>query len=169
MQVVVFCDVSGLMIVYVCVFLVFFKGMVVSYIKIDVYLFYICLICVIDVFIDNDILCVVVWLLLMVEGFGGGIDIVGSLNQFLNGYGVWVLNGCIIVVILFDGYCIIDVVVFGDVLVKFKCKICRIVWLNLLVGWDSYEFVVVVICVVCLYIDVYLFVNILVDLVVFEL
>ena len=168
MQVVALCDVSGSMTVYSRVFLAFLKGMVASHTKTDAYLFHTRLIRVTDALTDNDTLRAAARLSLMAEGFGGGTDIAGSLNQFLNGYGVRALNGRTIVVILSDGYCTTDAAALGDTLAKLKRKTRRIVWLNPLAGWDSYEPVAAAIRAARPHIDAHLPANTLADLAALE-
>ncbi len=168
MQVVALCDVSGSMTVYARVFLAFLKGMVASHTKTDAYLFHTRLIRVTDALTDNDTLRAAARLSLMAEGFGGGTDIAGSLNQFLNGYGARALNGRTIVVILSDGYCTTDAAALGDALAKLKRKTRRIVWLNPLAGWDSYEPVAAAIRAARPHIDAHLPANTLADLAALE-
>ena len=88
---------------------------------------------------DHDSIRAAGRLSLMAEGFGGGTDISGSLESFLNGYGARALNGRTIVLILSDGYCSADPQVLGSVLARIRRKVRRIVWLNPLKGWQSYQ------------------------------
>ncbi|MBO9478552.1 VWA domain-containing protein [Shimia sp. R11_0] len=138
MQIVALCDVSGSMTVYARVFLAFLKGLVSSETRTDAYLFHTRLMRVTDAMRDHDTLRAASRLSLMAEGFGGGTDISGSLERFLNGYGARALNGRTVVIILSDGYCTSDPEALGAALAKLRKKARRIVWLNPLKGWRDY-------------------------------
>lgn len=139
MRIVVLCDVSGSMTVYSRVFLAFLKGLIGSGTEADAYLFHTRLMRVTDALRDHDSLRAAGRLSLMAEGFGGGTDISGSLEQFLSGYGARALNGRTVVLILSDGYCSSDPQALGDVLARVRRKARRIVWLNPLKGWRDYQ------------------------------
>lgn len=139
MRIVALCDVSGSMTVYSRVFLAFLKGLIGSGTEADAYLFHTRLMRVTDALRDHDSLRAAGRLSLMAEGFGGGTDISGSLEQFLSGYGARALNGRTIVLILSDGYCSSDPQALGDVLARIRRKARRIVWLNPLKGWRDYQ------------------------------
>jgi uncharacterized protein with von Willebrand factor type A (vWA) domain len=139
MRIVALCDVSGSMTVYSRVFLAFLKGLIGSGAEADAYLFHTRLMRVTDALRDHDTLRAAGRLSLMAEGFGGGTDISGSLESFLNGYGARALNGRTIVLILSDGYCSSDPQALGDVLARIRRKARRIVWLNPLKGWKDYQ------------------------------
>jgi uncharacterized protein with von Willebrand factor type A (vWA) domain len=138
LQIVALCDVSGSMTVYSRVFLAFLKGLVNSDTRTDAYLFHTRLMRVTDAMRDHDTLRAAGRLSLMAEGFGGGTDIAGSLETFLNSYGAKALNGRTVVIILSDGYCTSDATVLGDQLARLKKRSRRVVWLNPLKGWQDY-------------------------------
>ncbi|WP_170370480.1 vWA domain-containing protein [Ruegeria arenilitoris] len=139
MRIVALCDVSGSMTVYSRVFLAFLKGLVASGTDADAYLFHTRLMRVTDALRDHDTLRAAGRLSLMAEGFGGGTDISGSLERFLDGYGARALNGRTIVLILSDGYCSSDPQALGAALSRIRRKARRIVWLNPLKGWENYQ------------------------------
>ena len=138
MRIVALCDVSGSMTVYSRVFLAFLKGLVGSGCEADAYLFHTRLMRVTDALRDHDSLRAAGRLSLMAEGFGGGTDISGSLESFVNGYGARALNGRTVVLILSDGYCTQEPQTLADVLARIRRKARRIVWLNPLKGWKDY-------------------------------
>ncbi len=137
-QVVALCDVSGSMTVYARVFLAFLKGLMGSGLKSDAYLFHTRLMRVTDALQDHDTLRAAARLSLMAEGFGGGTDIAGSLESFLNSYGAKALNGRTVVIILSDGYCTAPPAALATQLARMQKKARRIVWLNPLKGWKDY-------------------------------
>ncbi|MEO1107391.1 MAG: VWA domain-containing protein [Pseudomonadota bacterium] len=139
MRIVALCDVSGSMTVYSRVFLAFLKGLIGSGTEADAYLFHTRLMRVTDALRDHDTLRAAGRLSLMAEGFGGGTDISGSLETFLNGYGARALNGRTIVLILSDGYCSRDPEALGHALARIRHKARRIVWLNPIKGWKDYQ------------------------------
>ena len=126
------------MTVYARVFLAFRKGLCNSDTRTDAYLFHTRLMRVTDAMRDHDTLRAAGRLSLMAEGFGGGTDIAGSLETFLNSYGAKALNGRTVVIILSDGYCTSDATVLGDQLARLKKRSRRVVWLNPLKGWQDY-------------------------------
>ncbi|MEX0328295.1 MAG: VWA domain-containing protein [Ruegeria sp.] len=159
MRIVALCDVSGSMTVYSRVFLAFLKGLVGTGAEADAYLFHTRLMRVTDALRDHDTLRAAGRLSLMAEGFGGGTDISGSLESFLNGYGARALNGRTIVLILSDGYCSADPQALGSVLARIRRKAWRIVWLNPLKGWQSYQPVAAAIRAAEPYLDAHLPAN----------
>lgn len=138
MRIVAICDVSGSMTAYSRVFLAFLKGLIGSGTQADAYLFHTRLMRVTDALQDHDTLRAASRLSLMAEGFGGGTDISGSLQSFVDGYGAKALNGRTVVVILSDGYCTSNPEELGQVLARMRRKARRIVWLNPLKGWKDY-------------------------------
>lgn len=138
MRIVAICDVSGSMTAYSRVFLAFLKGLIGSGTQADTYLFHTRLMRVTDALQDHDTLRAASRLSLMAEGFGGGTDISGSLQSFVDGYGAKALNGRTVVVILSDGYCTSNPEELGQVLARIRRKARRIVWLNPLKGWKDY-------------------------------
>ncbi len=139
MRIVALCDVSGSMTVYSRVFLAFLKGLIGSGTDADAYLFHTRLMRVTDALQDHDTLRAAGRLSLMAEGFGGGTDISGSLERFLDGYGARALNGRTVVLILSDGYCTQTPDRLADALARIRRKVRRIVWLNPLRGWKGYQ------------------------------
>ncbi len=139
MRIVALCDVSGSMTVYSRVFLAFLKGLISSGTEADAYLFHTRLMRVTDALRDHDTLRAAGRLSLMAEGFGGGTDISGCLERFVSGYGARALNGRTVVLILSDGYCSSDPKALGHVLARLRRKARKVVWLNPLKGWESYE------------------------------
>lgn len=138
MKIVALCDVSGSMTIYARVFLAFLRGLTAVDTKADAYLFHTRLLRITDALRDTDTLRAASRLSLMAEGFGGGTDISGSLNAFLDGHGARALDGRTVVVILSDGYCSADPVALGDALARIRRKAARVVWLNPLKGWKDY-------------------------------
>ncbi len=138
MQIVALCDVSGSMTVYARVFLAFLKGLVGSDTRTDAYLFHTRLMRVTDAMRDHDTIRAAGRLSLMAEGFGGGTDIAGSIETFLNSYGARALNGRTVVIILSDGYCTSEPAALGEQMARLKKRARRVVWLNPLKGWKDY-------------------------------
>jgi uncharacterized protein with von Willebrand factor type A (vWA) domain len=159
MRIVALCDVSGSMTVYSRVFLAFLKGLIGSGTEADAYLFHTRLMRVTDALRDHDTLRAAGRLSLMAEGFGGGTDISGSLERFLNGYGARALNGRTIVLILSDGYCSSDPQALGAALARIRRKARRIVWLSPLKGWRDYQPVAAAMQAALPYLDAHLPAN----------
>jgi len=139
MRIVALCDVSGSMSVHARVFLAFLRGLVGQDMRTDAYLFHTRLMRVTDALRDHDSLRAASRLSLMAEGFGGGTDISGALERFLDGYGARALGGRTVVLILSDGYCTRSPEALAAVLARLRRKARRVVWLNPLGGWQEHE------------------------------
>lgn len=159
MRIVAICDVSGSMTVYARVFLAFIKGLIDSNTKADAYLFHTRLMRVTDTLRDHDTLRAAGRLSLMAEGFGGGTDIAGCLDQFVCGYGARALNRRTVVLILSDGYCTQNADALANVLARIKRKAGRIVWLNPLKNWQNYAPVTAAMGAALPYLDAHLAAN----------
>ena len=138
MRIVALCDVSGSMSVHARVFLAFLRGLVGQDMRTDAYLFHTRLMRVTDALRDHDSLRAASRLSLMAEGFGGGTDISGALERFLDAYGARALGGRTVVLILSDGYCSQPPEALAAVLARLRRKTRRIVWLNPLGGWQEH-------------------------------
>lgn len=137
LRVVALLDVSGSMSVHARVFLAFLRGLVGAA-EADAYLFHTRLMRVTDALRDHDTLRAAARLSLKAEGFGGGTDISGSLERFMEGYGARALGGRTLVMIVSDGYCTSPPERLAAALARMKRKARRVVWLNPLGGWKEH-------------------------------
>lgn len=158
MRLVVLCDVSGSMQVYARIFLAFVKGLVSADTRAEAYLFHTRLMCVTGALRDRDTLRAAARLSLMAEGFGGGTDIGASLTVFADGYGR-ALTRRSVVLILSDGYCTGAPEVLAGALARIHRKAGRIIWLNPLLGWQSYTPVAAAITAALPHLDAHLPAN----------
>lgn len=138
-RIVVLLDVSGSMKEYNRYFLQFVRGLVSQWLEAEAFLFHTRLIKVSDTMRERDALKAMTRLSLMTEGFGGGTKIGESLRVFNDRYAKSALNSRSVVIIMSDGY---DTGAPGAIkreLARLRKKARRIVWLNPLLGWKSYE------------------------------
>ncbi|TYO90910.1 vWA domain-containing protein [Oceanicella actignis] len=137
MRIVALLDVSGSMSVHARVFLAFLRGLVGAA-DADAYLFHTRLMRVTDALRDHDTLRAASRLSLMAEGFGGGTDISGCLERFMQGHGARALGRRTLVMIVSDGYCTSPPERLGAAMAQLRRKARRVVWLNPLGGWREH-------------------------------
>ena len=136
-RIVAILDVSGSMTVYAKIFLAFLGGLISADTKADAYLFHTRLMRVTDALRDHDTMRAAARLSLLAEGFGGGTDIGGCLQQFAQNY-KHTINGRTILIILSDGYCTGAPEKISGALSQLKQRAGRIIWLNPLLSWRDY-------------------------------
>jgi len=138
-RVVALLDVSGSMKQYSRFFLQFVKGLVCTWMEADAYLFHTRLVRVTDAVREHDSVKAMTRLSLMMEGFGGGTKIGESVKSFNDHYAKQALNSRSVVIIVSDGYDTGAPDLLADQLHRLKRRARRIVWLNPLLGWESYQ------------------------------
>ncbi|MEM7443317.1 MAG: VWA domain-containing protein, partial [Pseudomonadota bacterium] len=138
-RIVALLDVSGSMKQYSRFFLQFVKGLVCTWMQADAYLFHTRLVRVTDAVREHDSVKSMMRLSLMMEGFGGGTRIGESLQTFNEFYAKQAINSRTVAMILSDGYDTGAPALLADQLQRLKRRARRIVWLNPLLGWSSYE------------------------------
>ena len=168
MRIVAILDVSGSMDLYAKIFLAFLKGLIGADLKADAYLFHTRLARVSEALRDPNPMRAAARLSLMVQGFGGGTRIAGSLAIFNNNHARGTVNGRTVVVILSDGYDTDPPEALGTEMARLARRAQRIVWLNPLKGWRDYEPVARGIAAALPYIDAHLPANSLASLAALE-
>ena len=138
-KIVALCDVSGSMTLYARVFLAFIAGLIRADDTADAYLFHTRLTRVADALRDRDHLRALSRLSLLADGFGGGSRIGSSLDQFARTYARRFVDGRTVLLILSDGYDTDPPDLIGRAMAALKKRGCRIIWLNPLKDWNSYE------------------------------
>ena len=137
-HIIVFLDVSGSMKHYSRFFLQFVKGLVCSWMQSDAFVFHTRLIRVTDAVRDRNSARAMTRLALMAEGFGGGTKLGESLAVFNRNYARRLTNSRTIAIILSDGYDTGSPEQLATELERLKRHVRRLVWLNPLLGWQSY-------------------------------
>lgn len=137
-RLVVLLDVSGSMKHYNRFFLQFVKGLVGEWLDADAYLMHTRLVRVTDALRDRDVIRAMTRLGLLADGFGGGTKLGACLQTFNTVYAKRALNSRSVVMILSDGYDTGDASVMCAELSRLKRHVRRLVWLNPLLGWQSY-------------------------------
>ena len=168
MRIVAILDVSGSMEIYTKVFIAFLKGLIGADLKADAYLFHTRLVRITEALRDPDSLRAAARLSLMVQGFGGGTRIAGSLARFNDSYAKGTVSGRTVVVILSDGYDTDPPEALAHELSRLARRARRIVWLNPLKGWRDFEPVARGIAAALPYIDAHLPANTLASLAALE-
>jgi len=133
------CDVSGSMAVYARPFLAFLSGLMRADQDTDAYLFHTRLVRIADALRETDALRALNRLSLLADGFGGGSKIGASLDHFSRSYARRLVDGRTVVLILSDGYDSAGPEEVGAALARIRRRGCRVIWLNPLKGWKSYE------------------------------
>ena len=168
-KMVVLCDVSGSMLVYAKVFLSFLSGVMRSDMAAEAYLFHTRLIRVTEALRNRDTMRAVGRMSLMLDGFGGGSKIGGSLMRFAQTYAKQFVDGRSVVLILSDGYDTSAPELLGDALEKLRKRGCKVIWLNPLKGWAGYEPVALGMKAALPYLDAFKAANTLNDLAALEI
>lgn len=137
-HIVVFLDVSGSMEHYSRFFLQFVKGLVCSWLHTEAFVFHTRLVRVTDAVRDRNSARAMTRLALMAEGFGGGTRIGESLAVFNRHYARRIANSRTVAIIMSDGYDTGRPEMLAAELERLKKRIRRLVWLNPLLGWQSY-------------------------------
>ncbi|MDA4847237.1 vWA domain-containing protein [Hoeflea poritis] len=138
-HIIVFLDVSGSMKHYSRFFLQFVKGLVCSWMQSDAFVFHTRLIRVTDAVRDRNSARAMTRLALMAEGFGGGTKLGESIATFNRTYARRLTNSRTVAIILSDGYDTGSADELAAELARLKRHVRRLVWLNPLLGWQSYE------------------------------
>lgn len=138
-KIVALCDVSGSMTNYARPFLAFLAGLMRSDPNSDAYLFHTRLVRITEALRDPDPLRALGRLSLLADGFGGGSKIGGNLRDFANTYARRFVDGRTVVLILSDGYDTDPPEAMAGALAAIRRRGARIIWLNPLKGWASYE------------------------------
>jgi uncharacterized protein with von Willebrand factor type A (vWA) domain len=137
-RLVVLLDVSGSMRLYSRYLVAFVRGLLGQWLQADAFLFHTRLIHISEVLRERDRGRAMDRLSLMVEGFGGGTLIAGSLRAFNDRFAKAALNSRSVVIIMSDGYDTDPPASLVAELVRLKRRARRLVWLNPLLGWRDY-------------------------------
>ncbi len=136
---IVMLDVSGSMQSYSRLFMAFLRGLMGPWMKVDAYLFHTRLVRITEALADRDHGRAMERLTLLAEGFGGGTRIGHCLGVFNEHYAKAAINSRSVVIIMSDGYDTGEPAAIATQLARLKKRARRLVWLNPLAGWDSYE------------------------------
>jgi uncharacterized protein with von Willebrand factor type A (vWA) domain len=137
-RLVVLLDVSGSMRLYSRYLVAFVRGLLGQWLQADAFLFHTRLVHIAEVLREKDRGRAMDRLSLMVEGFGGGTLIAGSLRAFNDRYAKAALNSRSVVIIMSDGYDTDPPASLVCELARLKRRTRRLVWLNPLLGWRDY-------------------------------
>lgn len=138
-RIVVLLDVSGSMEPYSRFLLQFVKGLVCTWIEADAYLFHTKLVRVTDAVREKDSVKAMTRLALLADGFGGGTRLGECLGLFNDRYAKTAINARTVFLVLSDGYDTGSEDRLAHELQRLKRRARRLVWLNPLLGWRSYE------------------------------
>ncbi len=167
-NIVALCDVSGSMSVYAQVFLSFLGGLLRADPKSDAYLFHTRLVRITEALRDKDLMRGIGRMSLMADGFGGGSQIGGCLDQFSRTYAKNFVDGRSVVLILSDGFDTGPAHALGVAMERIHKRGARIIWLNPLKGWRDYEPIAAGMAAALPHIDLFSAANTLDDLAALE-
>ena len=132
-------DVSRSMSIYSTFFLRFARSLVAAFKHADVFVYHTHLVQVTGALIESDTVRMQEKLTLMSQGWSGGTRIGDCLNEFNQGYGRRLVNSRTQVIIVSDGYDTGDPDALAGALQQIQKRAKKLIWLNPLLGRDSYE------------------------------
>jgi uncharacterized protein with von Willebrand factor type A (vWA) domain len=138
LRLVVLLDASGSMSMYTAVFLRFIHGVLDEFREAEAFLFHTRLAHVSAAMKEKDAARALDRLSIMAQGAGGGTRIGESLQTFNRWHARRVIHSRTCVMIVSDGYETGDAGLLGREMAELARRCRRIVWLNPMLGWDSY-------------------------------
>ena len=138
LRLVVLLDASGSMSMYTGVFLRFIHGVLDEFREAEAFLFHTRLVHVSAAMKEKDAARALDRLSIMAQGTGGGTRIGESLQTFNRWHARRVIHSRTCVMIVSDGYETGDAELLGREMAELARRCRRIVWLNPMLGWDSY-------------------------------
>jgi uncharacterized protein len=138
LRLVLLVDVSGSMSLYSSFFMRFVRGLVDRFRAAEAFVFHTRLIPVSPALRERDLARALDRMSLIAAGWSGGTRIGESLAAFNRHYAADVLNSRSIVIIMSDGYDTGDPAALAAELKQLRRRARRIVWLNPLIGWETY-------------------------------
>src|SRR5262245_22701676 len=138
LRLVILLDASGSMSMYTGVFLRFIHGLLDEFREAEAFLFHTRLAHVSDAMKERDPARALDRLSIMAQGTGGGTRIGESLQTFNRWHARRVIHSRSCVMIVSDGYETGDTELLGREMAELARRCRRIVWLNPMLGWDSY-------------------------------
>jgi uncharacterized protein len=138
LRLVVLLDASGSMSMYTAVFLRFIHGVLDEFREAEAFLFHTRLAHVSAAMKEKDAARALDRLSIMAQGTGGGTRIGESLQTFNRWHARRVIHSRTCVMIVSDGYETGDAALLGREMAELARRCRRIVWLNPMLGWDSY-------------------------------
>jgi uncharacterized protein with von Willebrand factor type A (vWA) domain len=138
LRLVVLLDASGSMSMYTGVFLRFIHGVLDEFREAEAFLFHTRLVHVSAAMKEKDAARALDRLSIMAQGTGGGTRIGESLQTFNRSHARRVIHSRTCVMIVSDGYETGDAQLLGREMAELARRCRRIVWLNPMLGWDSY-------------------------------
>lgn len=138
LRLVILLDASGSMSLYTAFFVRFIHGVVDAFREAEAFVFHTRLVHVSEPLRDRDVTRAVERLSLMAQGIGGGTRIGESLATFNRWHAARVINSRTAVMILSDGYDTGEPQRMAEEMRRLRRRCRRIIWLNPLLGTDSY-------------------------------
>ena len=139
LRLVVLLDTSGSMNLYTAFFVRFLHGVVDAFREAEAFVFHTRLAHVSPSLRDRDVARAVDRLGLMAQGIGGGTRIGESLATFNRWHARRVVNSRTAVMIVSDGYDTGEPELLSAQMQRLRQRCRRIVWLNPLIGWQSFS------------------------------
>lgn len=139
LRLVLLLDVSGSMELYAPFFVRFMHGVLGAFREAEAFVFHTRLVHIAPALRDRDAARAVERMSLMTQGLGGGTRIGESLAAFNRWHARRVIHSRTCVMILSDGFETGSAEQLGVAMGDLRKRCRRIVWLNPLIGWESYE------------------------------
>jgi uncharacterized protein with von Willebrand factor type A (vWA) domain len=138
LRLVLLVDVSGSMSLYSSLFMRFARGLVDRFRAAEAFVFHTRLVPVSPALRERDLARALDRMSLIAAGWSGGTRIGESLAAFNRHYAADVLNSRSVVIIMSDGYDTGEPEALAAELRQLRRRARRIVWLNPLIGWETY-------------------------------
>ncbi len=138
LRLVILLDASGSMSLYTAFFVRFIHGVVDTFREAEAFVFHTRLAHVSESLRDRDVTRAIDRLSLMAQGMGGGTRIGESLATFNRWHAKRVINSRTAVMIVSDGYDTGEPDRLANEMRRLRRRCRRIIWLNPLIGWESY-------------------------------
>jgi uncharacterized protein with von Willebrand factor type A (vWA) domain len=138
LRLVLLVDVSGSMSLYSSFFLRFVRGMLDQFREAEAFVFHTRLIHVSPALRERDLARALDRMSLIASGWSGGTRIGESIATFNRYHAASVLNSRSVVIVMSDGYDTGEPADLAAEMRQLKRRARRVVWLNPLLGWESY-------------------------------
>ena len=132
-------DASGSMNLYSSLFVRFIRGLLGSFREAEAFVFHTRLAHISPALKEKNLERALERMAILASGWSGGTRIGDCLRRFNDHYAAETLNSRSIVIVMSDGYDTGEPELLGEQMRRLKRRARKVVWLNPLIGWQSYQ------------------------------
>ena len=132
-------DASGSMNLYSSFFTRFIRGVLGSFDKAEAFVFHTRLAHISPALKERNLERALERMAILSSGWSGGTRIGDCLRRFNDHYAAGVIDSRSVVIVMSDGYDTGAADLLGEEMRRLKRRARKVVWLNPLIGWDSYQ------------------------------